>query len=71
MFLETMLDVTTKYYFMVRGDGFLIIESLKKIREYKMVTALPAHGSSKGINVYQQIVTLEHHKAKLRIRKRL
>ena len=42
------------------------IESLKKIREYKMVTALPAHRKTWGIDVYDRIDQLmAHHKARL------
>ena len=42
------------------------INSLKKIREFKMDTALPAHRNTKGINVYDRIdQLLEHHKARL------
>ena len=43
------------------------IESLNKIKTYKMDTALPAHRNTKGINVYDRIEQLlEHHQARLK-----
>ena len=70
MFLgdHVLFDITPNItsWYGVRDSLSNYIESLKKIREYKMVTALPAHRNTKGINVYNRIdQLLEHHKARL------
>ena len=70
MFLgdHVLFDITPNItsWYGVRDSLSNYIESLKKIREYKMVTALPAHRNTKGINVYDRIdQLLEHHKARL------
>lgn len=43
------------------------LESLNKIKKYKMETALPAHRNTKGINVYDRIEQLiVHHQNRLK-----
>ena len=70
MFLgdHVLFDITPNItaWFGVKDSLNNYINSLKKIREFKMDTALPAHRNTKGMNVYDRIdQLLEHHKARL------
>ena len=70
MFLgdHVLFDITPNItaWYGVRDSLSNYIESLKKIREYKMDTALPAHRNTKGMNVYDRIdQLLVHHQDRL------
>lgn len=71
MFLgdHVLFDITPNItsWYGVRDSLSNYIESLKKIRQYKMETALPAHRNTKGINVYDRIdQLLVHHQERLK-----
>ena len=66
---HVLFDITPNItsWYGVRDSLSNYIESLKKIRQYKMETALPAHRNTKGINVYDRIdQLLVHHQERLK-----
>jgi len=71
MFLgdHVLFDITPNItaWYGVKDSLNNYIESLKRIKEYKIVTALPAHRNTKGINVYERIEQLlKHHEERLK-----
>lgn len=70
MFLgdHVLFDITPNItaWFGVKDSLSNYIESLKKVRRFKMDTAFPAHRNTKGINVYDRIdQLLKHHEERL------
>lgn len=71
MFLgdHVLFDITPNItaWYGVKDSLNNYIESLNKIKKYKMDTALPAHRSTKGVNVYDRIEQLiVHHQNRLK-----
>ncbi len=71
MFLgdHVLFDITPNItaWYGVKNSLNNYIESLKKIRTFNIVTALPAHRNTKGINVYERIdQLLVHHEERLK-----
>lgn len=76
MFLgdHVLFDITPNItaWYGVKDSLSNYIESLKKIRQFKIDTALPAHRNTKGIDVYDRIdQLLEHHEERLKDTKKV